>query len=235
MPETTRKIIALLPMKAHSERVKGKNFRNFNGKPLFKWVLNSLLKLDEISLVIINTDARDILLKNGLKETDRILIRDRKSEICGDTVSMNLILADDVANVPADIYLMTHTTNPLLNTKSIRSALAKFIEAQSAGTADSLFTVNRFQTRFYRKDASPINHDPNNLIRTQDLEPWYEENSNLYIFTSDSFAATGARIGLKPMMCETPKLESIDIDGQSDWDLAKISARYIKEEAVGVK
>jgi CMP-N-acetylneuraminic acid synthetase len=100
-------------MKANSERVKGKNFRDFCGKPLFRWILDTLLEVEEIDQVIINTDARQILADNGLTDTDRITIRDRKPEISGDMVSMNLVLADDVANVAADVYLMTHTTNPI--------------------------------------------------------------------------------------------------------------------------
>ena len=103
------KIVALLPMKANSSRVPGKNFRNFCGKPLFRWVLDSLLKVKEIDAVIINTDARDILIKNGLVESDRVIIRQRPAVICGDNVSMNFVIADDVENVKADIYLMTHT------------------------------------------------------------------------------------------------------------------------------
>ena len=91
-------------MKANSERVKGKNFKIFNGKPLFRWTLDTLLAIEEIDQVIINTDAREILKENGLVETDRIMIRDRRLEICGDMVSMNLVIEDDVQNINADIY-----------------------------------------------------------------------------------------------------------------------------------
>ena len=220
-----RRIVGLLPMKANSERVKGKNFRIFNGKPLFRWVLDSLLSLDSIDQVVINTDARAILAENGLVDSDRVLIRDRPSEICGDFVSMNRILADDLAHVPADVYLMTHTTNPLLSGETVRAALARFEAAR--GEFDSLFSVNRFQTRFYRADGSPVNHDPNNLVRTQDLEPWYEENSNLYIFTRDSFARTKARIGSKPMMFEPPRMESFDIDTPVDWTICEIVSKHV--------
>jgi CMP-N-acetylneuraminic acid synthetase len=224
------KTIALLPMKANSVRVKGKNFRKFCGKPLFRWILDTLLEVKEIDQIIINTDARHILTENGLVETDRITIRDRKPEICGDHVSMNLVLADDVANVPANIYLMTHTTNPLMSAKTIRNALIAFQAAKSEGKADSLFTVNKVQTRFYRADCSAVNHDPDNLIPTQDLEPWFEENSNLYIFTAESFAATHARIGSKPMMYEGPHFESIDIDTPADWDFAVVAAKYLQAQ-----
>ncbi|MBW4549827.1 MAG: acylneuraminate cytidylyltransferase family protein [Aphanocapsa sp. GSE-SYN-MK-11-07L] len=221
------KIVALLPMKANSERVKGKNFKLFQNKPLFQWILDSLISVPQISKVVINTDARTIVTKHLLTDSDRVQIRDRKPEICGDFVSMNLILADDIANVPADIYLMTHTTNPLLSSATIEKALKSFLEARNSSLIDSLFTVNRFQARFYREDGTAVNHDPKNLIRTQDLETWYEENSNLYIFTTESFMATGARIGKHPMMFETPRLESIDIDDQTDWQLANAVAQYI--------
>ncbi len=233
MMPTKPKIVALLPMKAHSSRVPGKNFRDFCGKPLFRWILDTLLEVDDIDQVIINTDARDILAENGLTDTDRVQIRNRKPEICGDDVSMNLVLADDVANVPADIYLMTHTTNPLMSADTIRRALVAFQEAREAGKADSLFTVDKVQTRFYRADGSPVNHDPDNLIPTQDLEPWFEENSNLYLFTAESFAKTQARIGSKPMMFEGPFFESVDIDTPEDWDFAVVAARFQQEQAKG--
>lgn len=223
------KRIALLPMKAHSARVTSKNFREFAGKPLFRWILDTLLSIGEIDRVVINTDARAILSGHGLQDGDaggRVLIRDRKPELCGDLVSMNLILADDLANIEAETYLMTHTTNPLLGAGAIRGALNTYEAAKRSGEADSLFAVNKVQTRFYREDMTPVNHDPDNLIRTQDLEPWYEENSNLYIFDRTSFAKTNARIGAKPTMYETPPLESIDIDTASQWMLAEALALY---------
>jgi CMP-N-acetylneuraminic acid synthetase len=220
--------VALLPMKANSQRVKGKNFRPLHGKPLFRWILDSLLANEAIDCVVINTDARAILAENGLVDSDRVIIRDRKPELCGDTVSMNLILADDIAAMPAETYLMTHTTNPMLTSATIAAALAAYRAAISTGAADSLFTVNKIQTRFYRADASAVNHDPDNLIQTQDLEPWFEENSNLYIFSPGSFAAANARIGKKPVLHVMDKTEAIDIDTPEDWALAEAvaSLRY---------
>jgi CMP-N-acetylneuraminic acid synthetase len=129
---------------------------------------------------------------------------------------------------------MTHTTNPMLTSATIAAALARYRDAVAAGTGDSLFNVNRVQSRFYRADGSAVNHDPANLIQTQDLEPWFEENSNLYIFSGGSFAGTRARIGAMPVMFETPKLESVDIDTETDWTLAECVAMLMairKQEA----
>jgi CMP-N-acetylneuraminic acid synthetase len=216
--------IALMPLKAHSERVAGKNFRSFSGKPLFRWMLDTLLATEDVDLIVINNDARAELEANGLEPNPRILVRERKPELCGDFVSMNAVIADDVENVPADTYLMTHTTNPLLSRATIVAALAAYKEGLANGTCDSLFTVNRFQTRFYRADGSAVNHNPAQLLRTQDLEPWYEENSNLYIFSAESFRKTGARIGAKPILFETLRKESMDIDDQDGWDVAEAVA-----------
>ena len=218
------RLVALLPMKGNSERIPAKNFRPFAGKPLFRWILDTLLGLSEISLVVINTDARETLSANGLKDSDRVKIRDRKQAICGDFVSMNLVLEDDISAVPADAYLMTHTTNPLLSADTIRSAIQLYQEGLTAGH-DSLFTVNRYQSRFYRADGTPLNHNPTQLIRTQDLDPLFEENSNLYLFSAQSFKKTRARIGKRPRMMPTPPAESVDIDDQASWDFAERLAR----------
>lgn len=217
---TTPKIVALLPIKKNSNRVPGKNFRMLDGRPLFKWILATLSRIDKIDCIVINTDARRELFDCGLEENDKVLIRDRAPRICGDTVSMNRIIEDDISAIPADIYLMSHATNPFLSESTIYKALLHFEKALVAGQCDSLFTVNRVQARFYREDGSPVNHDPSILIQTQDLEPWFEENSNLYFFSSSSFASTKARIGTNPLMYEVPQLEAIDIDTEDDWSLA---------------
>jgi CMP-N-acetylneuraminic acid synthetase len=228
MTNDGKPVVALLPMKGNSERVPGKNFKPLEGKPLFWWILDALLAFPEIDQVVINTDARDKLAKAGLENghAGKVLIRERKPDLCGDFVSMNLVLADDIAEIGSATYVMTHTTNPLLSSATIGAALAKYYDGVLSGEADSLFSVTRFQTRFYRGDGSAVNHNPANLLRTQDLEPWFEENSNLYVFSEESFARTNARIGAKPMLFETPFLESIDIDEQDQWILASALASY---------
>ena len=107
------RVVALLPMKAHSERVCGKNFRDFCGKPLFRWVLDTLLEVEEIDRVVINTDAREILADHGLKDHPRVEIRDRSADLCGDFVSMNRILEDDIRAVAADARSTRHSRTSL--------------------------------------------------------------------------------------------------------------------------
>lgn len=215
------KIVALLPFKANSERVVGKNFKILGSKPLYKWILDKLLEIDQINKIVINTDARKLLKEKGFKENKKILIRDRKIEIQGDYVSMNKIIEDDINNIHADIFFMTHTTNPFLSKSTIEKAIRFFIDIQKDKKFDSMFSVEKMQDRFYDKTSSPVNHDPKKLERTQDLEPLYKENSNFYLFTKESFLRRYNRIGDNPYMYETPKIESIDIDTPEDWGIAE--------------
>ncbi|CAA0117229.1 N-acylneuraminate cytidylyltransferase [BD1-7 clade bacterium] len=216
------KVIALMPLKANSTRVKGKNFRKLGNKPLFRWMLDKLLSMPEIDEVVINTDAIEELRREGLPKSDKLIVRQREKSICGDEVSMNRVIENDLAHTDADLYIMTHTTNPFLSVSTINTALNTL---KSSPDKDSLFTVNKLQTRLYDAQATPVNHDLNNLIPTQDLAPLFEENSCLYIFTKQAFQTTKARIGKNPMMHATSAIESVDIDEPQDWDLAAIIAQ----------
>lgn len=225
----TSNVVALLPMKAHSERIPGKNFKDLMGKPLFQWILEALLDLDEIDRVIINTDAIEILNKYDIIQQDRVELRERPEDIRGDFVSMNKVIEDDLKSSNADHFLMTHTTNPLISVGTIRGGIEKYKKSIQSGF-DSLFSVNKFQSRFYDKDLKPINHNPEKLIRTQDLDPVYEENSCLYFFNKESFQQTKARIGLKPAKFITPFVESVDIDDFNSWEQVKINYQIINNQ-----
>ena len=223
--------VALLPMKANSERVKGKNFKDFCGKPLFKWMLDKLLVIPLIDKIVINTDAIDILKNYDCLKNDKIILRQRPKHICGDLVSMNDVIKNDLDNIHANTYLMTHTTNPLLTEKSIHNSVIRYQKGLENGF-DSLFSVNKVQTRFYDENYKPLNHDPKNLIRTQDLKPWFEENSSLYIFSKKSFESTNARIGKTPQILITQPFESTDIDTPSDWELAEVLVKYYRQKGI---
>lgn len=214
------KITALFPMKAHSERVPNKNIRSFCGKPLYHAVLTALLQSEYIDKVIINTDS-DIIKKDAPKNFERVVIIDRPKEIQGDFVSMNNIIAYDLKQTGGEHFLQTHSTNPLLQSSAIDLAIETYFN--NLKKFDSLFSVTRLQTRLYWKDGSPVNHNPNELLRTQDLPPVYEENSNFYIFSQKSFADAGqSRIGSNPQLFEINKLEAVDIDEPEDWEIAEI-------------
>ena len=191
-------------------------------KPLFKWVLDKLVTIKEIDRIIINTDAvkkfETYFHKNN--KNKKIIIRNRKKNLCGNKVSINKILRDDIINCNAENFIMTHTTNPFIQIETILRAI-KIYKKNIKKCKDSLFSVDEIQNRFYDFKLNPINHKKNKLIQTQDLKPLYMENSNLYIFSRSSFIKSGNRIGNNPIIFSTPKISSIDIDTKEEWNLAK--------------
>lgn len=214
------KIIALLPMKGNSERVPKKNLKSFNGTPLYQIILNKLLESKIIDEIIVNTDCPNITESIQSNYKQKVLVRNRPESIRGDFVSMNKIIEDDLNNSEGEIYIQTHSTNPLLEVRSIDRALKKMLEIGTSN--DSIFSVTKIQTRFYDINGKAINHNPQELVRTQDLAPIFEENSCFYIFTRDSFKQSGGkRIGLKPLMFEVDKIEAIDIDNIEDFIIAE--------------
>ena len=212
------KITALVPMKGHSERVPNKNLRSFSGKPLYHHILATLLECPEIDAVYIDTDSNEITQDAAHSFKERVRILPRPAAICGDFVSMNVIIRYDLSQIPGNFFLQTPSTNPLLKASTIRKAIRLFFENQES---DSLFSVTRRQARFYDRKGSSINHNPQEMLRTQDLPPLYEENSNLYLFSRESFHRAGLRIGQRPFLFEMPKLEAIDIDDEMDFKLAE--------------
>lgn len=212
-----------MPMKGHSERVPNKNLKDFNGFPLYHAVMRTILASAYINEVIINTDSED-MIADLRKYFPTVKIHLRPDEICGDFVSMNDIIRYDMEHSDGDIYIQTHSTNPILSTRTLDDAIEVFNTKKE--TYDSLFSVTKWQTRLYWEDGQAVNHNPNELLRTQDLPPVFEENSCFFIFTKESFENAGnKRIGAKPLMFPIDKLEAIDIDEPEDFELAQLVDR----------
>ena len=221
MPQSQFAITALVPMRHHSERVPGKNYRPFAGRPLYAHILTTLQQIPDIDAIVVDTDSPVIL--QGLAEDFPDVIRlERPEHLRGGMVPMNDILLYDTQQVESSFYLQTHSTNPLIKPATIKHALDAFLKAHPQH--DALFSVTRFQTRLWDEEGKPVNHDPTELIRTQDLPPLYVENSCLYVFERDAFHRTGNRLCTNPTMWEIDAIEAIDIDEEVDFTMAECIA-----------
>jgi len=221
-------IVALVPMRHHSQRVPGKNYRVLAGKPLYQHILETLLTVREITKVVVDTDSEPVM--DGVREHfPQVQIINRPPHLRADDVPMNQILIHDTEQFQADFYLQTHSTNPLLKPETVSRAINLFL-ADYPGH-DSLFSVTRLQTRLYDKDSRAINHNPRELIQTQDLPPVYEENSCLYIFTRENLIAKQHRISDRPMLFEIDSDEAWDIDEELDFEITDfLLKRQLKNE-----
>ena len=221
------KIAALVPMRHHSQRVPGKNYRPLAGKPLYQHIIETLLSVPEVTTIMVDTDSAPVM--DGLRTNfPQIKIIQRPENLRAPEIPMNEILAYDTAQVEADFYLQTHSTNPLLKAGTISAAVQKFLGAYPA--FDSMFSVTRLQTRLWDSLTRAINHNPAILLQTQDLPPVFEENSCFYLFTRQNLLAKRNRLGERPLMFEIPRFEAVDIDEEFDFQIADMMMRQQMEK-----
>lgn len=217
------RIAALVPMRHVSERVPGKNYRLMAGRPLYHYILDALLACPEVTEVIVDTDSPEIIA--GVAQSfPAVKVVERPVHLRGGAVPMNEVLLHDTAQIEADFYLQTHSTNPLLRPETVSRAIRTLLENYPAH--DSLFSVTRLQTRLWDALGRAINHNPAVLLRTQDLPPVYEENSCLYIFTRQTLVSRRNRIGERPSLFEINPPESWDIDEELDFQIVEFLLQH---------
>ena len=211
-------ITALVPMRHSSERVPGKNYRELVDRPLYAHIIGTLLAVPEINQNVVDTDSPVII--EGLKrDYPSVITVERPQHLRAGTIPMNEILMHDTGLVPADLYLQTHSTNPLLSAQTLSAAIRVLRDAYPA--YDSLFGVTRIQARLWDQLTRPINHNPAILLRTQDLPPVFMENSCVYLFTRQTLEQRRNRIGERPYMFEVSPAESWDIDEESTFRIVE--------------
>lgn len=212
------KTVAIVPMKLNNRRLPQKNTKSFtNGKPLCYYILSTLLKvegIDEVYVYCSNPDICDFI-PEGVKYLKRSASLDQ------DNTKMNEVLKCFANEVPADIYVMTHTTAPFVKVTSIKKGL----DAVVSGEYDSSFAAKKLQD-FLWKDGIPFNYELDNIPRTQDLPPLYEETSGFYIYEKTVMTEFGRRIGNKPYIVEVGEIEGIDIDELEDFIMADAIYNY---------
>lgn len=219
---TKPKIVALVPMRHHSQRVPGKNYRSLGGKPLFHHIVTTLMDVPEIAEIVVNTDSPKVI--SDLREyfpTVRVI--ERPEALRAPEIAMNEILTYDTAQVSADFYLQTHSTNPLLKAETITKAIQSLVSNYPG--YDSLFSVTRWQTRLWDQLGRAVNHNPAILLQTQDLPPIFEENSCIYMFQRETLLARRNRLGERPMMFEIEAAEAWDIDEELDFEITNFLMR----------
>lgn len=211
-------VVAIVPMRHSSERVKGKNYRDFAGKPLFHRVIDSLLACKKIDKVVIDTDSPTIM-EQASQLYPEVMVLERPDHLRDGAIPMNNVLINTCNTIESEFYLQTHSTNPLLSPESISNGIEAFMSTYPI--YDSMFTVTRLQTRIWDQLARAINHNPSILLRTQDLPPTYLENSCMYLFTKETLIKKFNRIGDRPLMYEIPEIEAQDIDVELNFKVAE--------------
>ena len=213
------KTVAVVPMKLNNRRLPQKNIRPFtNGNPLCSYILSTLLTvkgIDEVYVYCSNSDICQFIPKE-------VTYLERSKSLDQDTTKMNEVLQCFAADVPADIYVMTHTSAPFISKMSIENGL----NAVKSGEYDSTFAAKKLQD-FLWKEGVPFNYELESIPRTQDLPVLYEETSGFYIYKREVMTALHRRIGKAPYIVEVGEIESVDIDEMEDFLIADAIYNHI--------
>lgn len=205
-------------MRAGSQRIVNKNIRLINGKSLYEYVINTLLKCKHIDKIIISTDIEEILKK--FRDNKRFILLERPLNLRSNC-NMNWVIEDVLRKTNSNNhFLQIHATSPLITEETIDVAIEKYFE--NLERYDSLFSVTERQMRYFDKDWNPINHRLEDPPTTQDLDIWYEENCILYIFSRNSFMKKKHRIGANPYLFKTSLVESVDLDTEEEFEMAEL-------------
>ena len=206
------KRVAFVPIRLNSQRVEGKNLRELGGRPLMTYLLKTLTQVENIDEVYLYCSNPDV--QQYLPEGVKFLQRDER-------LDSNTTLGEEIydaftSEVDADIYILAHATSPFIRTATIADAVARV----ESGEYDSAFSAERVQT-FAWWDGKPLNYSLDRVPRTQDLEPVYVETSAFFVFEREVWQGKRRRIGERPYMAVTDRIESMDIDNPDDFLLAE--------------
>ena len=223
--QSKMKIVSFIPIKLNNQRLPGKNTMSLAGRPLCSYLFETICGIDEIDekYVYCSDEAINPYIEPYAEKGLRLLKRD--PHLDGFEIKGLEIIDRFVKDVDADIYLLTHVTQPFTKADSIRKALAKV----ASGEFDSAFSAVAMQDYVWYRNK-PLNYDMKNIVRTQDLTPIYMETGAFFIFRKEVFTELGQRIGKNPYIYEIDQFEAVDIDTAEDFEFAKAVAIYMKQQ-----
>jgi CMP-N-acetylneuraminic acid synthetase len=216
------KVVAFVPMKMTNERLPNKHLLPLAGRPLLVHVFESLLRINGLAAIYAWTS--DASARRYLPEGVHFLKRDPRFD--GREVKGLELFDGFAAHVSADLYLLAHATAPFLRAATMRRGL----EGVLSGEHDSALSVRRIQTYCWY-DGRPVNYQPTDMVRTQDLRPVFVETSGFYLYSRDDIRRRHRRIGDRPLFVEVCGWEAIDIDWPEDYEMARRFEDLLEQRA----
>ena len=221
------KIIAIIPARSGSKRIKNKNIKNFNKKPLIAWTIESALRSKLVDDVYV-TSENDNILRMSKKYGAKIIKRPKK-------LSNNIIHVDEAirhayleVNKKYDYIVTLQPTSPLRTDKNIDEAI-KMIIKKKADSLISVFKTHQFLWKKNKDDFNPVNYDLNNRLRSQDSN-FFQDNGAINITKPKILVKKHNRLGGKITAYQMNFWRSIDIDQIEDFHMAEILYKKLKKQ-----
>lgn len=207
------KTVAFVPIKLNNQRTPGKNTKKFDdGTALITLFLKTLSKVkgfDEVYVFCSNESIKDYLVPG-------VMFLKRPEYLDTQKATPQDIISEFMKRVDADIYAVCHCTSPFVSKEHFEEC----VNAVKNEDFDSSFTAEKLQHLMWTDKNEPLNFDPENIPRTQDLPVYYNEVSAAYVFKRQVFETYRRRIGIKPHITEVSGIECVDIDYPEDFEIA---------------
>ena len=214
--------IALVPLRAGSKGLPGKNTRPLAGKPLFRHAVDQGLEAGA-SRVFISTDIPEVLAAD---HGDMVRAVPRPPELAGDAVPMDAVLRHFLAGdfiEPATVVLL-QATSPLRRAQDIRGALGVF----ARGAFDLVMSVTETSPTILKYGTAapdgrfvPVSDPAYCFTNRQALPKVYRPNGAVYVFDADWVRRNGSLATDRIGMFEMEEGCSQDIDSEADFELAE--------------
>lgn len=206
-------LTALLPIqKEFPYYLTNRNFLEFNGKPVYQYMIEKLLKIDAFESIVINTDSEEV--KEYCKWNGKLRIIDRPNSLIGENVKSDQITAYTLAKISGEHFIEIQSFNPLLTQFTIESFIKLYLDFIVPGEYyDSLFSMQRYELRNYDLDKREMNDEfPFSLI----------ENGILHGFNRTTFSKNRKKIGKINMLSDVKEIENTLLDSDSNYELVKL-------------
>lgn len=227
-------VLFVIPARAGSKGVPGKNYREIDGKPLTWWTIEAARRFSHRSEIAVSTNDSEIVrIAEGFNRDhgdDTVRIIERPEELCGDSSTTEDAMAHTIEEVSRlDIsfrYIsLLQPTSPARPNRLIDRCYKRITEYG----ASSLMTVSEHTPFFWQYDdgGARCKYSGKRKMR-QDLERYemcYHDNGNLYIIEADKFSSNG-RITDRPLLEQCSQFESMQIDTEDDFALMEMAAKH---------
>jgi CMP-N-acetylneuraminic acid synthetase len=211
------KLVAVVPIRKGSQRVKHKNLRPFGGKNLLIHKIETLKKLDELDEIIINTDSDEAILiakKLNVKYF-------RRDDYYASSQCLNSDFWKNVAdNTKSEFIMFTNCTSPLIRLNTYENIIKIYKNIFTKNKFDSLNTVTEIK-EFLFKDSKPINFKLNKTPNSQNLPDIVKLNFAINILKTKQMSSGKSLIGKKPYLFKLNEIESLDINSEYEFSFAE--------------
>ena len=211
------RIVAIIPIRKNSQRVKNKNFKKFyKNKSLLEIKLSQLKKIKEIDQIVVSSDSKKAEL---IAKEYNVSFHKREKFYASSKCSGSDFFHNLASSINGEYLMYCPCTSPMIKTNTYKKFIKKFINSKNK--FDSLNTVALLNTFIWKGNKS-LNYNSLKAPNSQDLpKNFYELTFGLNIISRNKMIKLRNIVGNKPNFMILDKIEATDIDDEIDFFLAQ--------------